>query len=502
MVSFNSLCVYWKWPSAIQRYQFVAVLAAGFLMELTLGTTHTYGNMVPYMVSYVRNQSAPANLMSSDTVYLYALQYAGIASSVMLGGTLQQYLGPRIVSLCGGWFMSLGVALTYFTIQYSFWLAMLTYGFMFGFGIGLGYVIPLTCAVKWLPKYKGMANGIVLSGIGCSAMLFNFVQTAYINPSNYSPTCNAPCNRGEEKYFTQQDLINRVPFVFLLLAFIYSVLQFVACIFLVYPSPTEQYCPVAKDNDSESKEENCQSTKQDGNTTDNAKSKSTTLDRIFLNLKLNRLFSSKSESTSDSDSANLSPLQMLAKLDFYLLCIILVSEKIPLSFIITLYKVFGQNVIDNDHFLAAAGSVSAVFNLLGRIFWGALADKTSYKLALLLQSTTMCFLLYTFYGVSILSPALYFIWLCGIFFCIGGLFSLLPTATATAFGLRYFGTNYAIIYSTGVIGVVLAAFIVGFFEHIFGWKWFFVVSGGINAVAYAAVLSKLCYHYVLYSKEK
>ena len=468
-------------------------------MELTFGTMYTYGNMVPYMVSYVRNQSAPSNLKSSDTIYLLALQTFGLGSSMLLGGILERQVGPRITSVCGGWIMSLGVALTYFTIQYSFWLTLLTYGFMFGFGTGLGYMAPLACAIKWLPKYKGVANGIVLSGIGCSALLFNFVQTAYINPSNYSPTCNAPC---DEKYFTQEDLINRVPFVFLLLAFIYSVLQFIACIFLVNPSPTGGYCPVAKDDDSESKEENCQSTKQDDSTKELKQPKSTTLDRIFPNLKPNQLFSSMSESASDSDSANISPLQMLMKLEFYFLCIMLLSEGVPLGFVVSLYKVFGQNVIDNDYFLTAAGSVGAMFNLLGRILWGALADKTSYKLALLLQSTTMCFLLYTFYGVSILSPALYFIWLCGIFFCVGGIFSLLPTATATAFGPDYMGVNYPIIYSSAIISAVIGAFTVGWFEHIFGWKWFFVVSGGIATVAYAAVLSKLCYQHVLLSFKK
>ena len=473
MVSYTSLCVYWKWPPPLQRYQFITVLAAGFLMHLTFGTIYTYGNMVPYMVSYARNQSAPAGLRNADTVYVYALQVAGVGSSMTLGGILEQRLGPRIVSLCGGWTMSLGVALTYFTIQYSFWLTLVTYGFMFGFGTGLGYMAPLACAIKWLPKHKGVANGIVLSGIGCSALLFNFVQTAYINPSNYSPTCNsASCSDGN--YFTQQDLINRVPFVFPILGLIYSVLQFIACIFLVNPSPTEGYHPVPDNENETSAKDKCQST-----AICDSESKENTL--------------------SDSDAVNLSPREMLTKLNFYLLFIILLSGSLPIAFVVTLYKAFGQSLIDGDYLLTTAGSVSAMFNLLGRILWGALADKTSYKLALLLQSTTMCFLLYTFYGVSILSPALYFIWLCGIFFCVGGLYSLLPTAVAKAFGPDYMGVNYGIMYVAVVLASVMASFIAELFERVVGWDWVFVIPAGVATIAY---VTALCYRHRVYEVRK
>ncbi len=40
---------------------------------------------------------------------------------------------------------------------------------------------------QWFPKHKGRVNGIVMSGFGGGSLIFNHVETAYINPLNLSP---------------------------------------------------------------------------------------------------------------------------------------------------------------------------------------------------------------------------------------------------------------------------------------------------------------------------
>ena len=49
------------------------------------------------------------------------------------------------------WFFfrfSLGILLTYYSIKMSFILTVLTYGFVFGAGVGIAYAPPLACAMK------------------------------------------------------------------------------------------------------------------------------------------------------------------------------------------------------------------------------------------------------------------------------------------------------------------------------------------------------------------
>ena len=44
-----------------------------------------------------------------------------------------------------------------------------------------------------------------------------------------------------------------------------------------------------------------------------------------------------------------------------------------------LLQAYGQTFIHDDHFLSLVASVSAIFNAVGRPFWGLLADRAGYR---------------------------------------------------------------------------------------------------------------------------
>ena len=52
--------------------------------------------------------------------------------------------------------------------------------------------------LQWLPRRKGLAAGIIVSGFGAGAFVFDQVQTAFINPHNVRATTNLP--ESTEKY--------------------------------------------------------------------------------------------------------------------------------------------------------------------------------------------------------------------------------------------------------------------------------------------------------------
>ena len=55
-------------------------------------------------------------------------------------------------------------------------------------------------------------------------------------------------------------------------------------------------------------------------------------------------------------------------------CAVLITQSVS-----GFYKAFGQTFIQDDHFLSFVGAVSSVFNCSGRLFYGVLMDKTSYR---------------------------------------------------------------------------------------------------------------------------
>ena len=53
---------------------------------------------------------------------------------------------------------------------------------------------------QWMPSHRGFANGVVVAGFGAGALIFDQVQTAYINPHNLkvAVTAHGSCGKVEK----------------------------------------------------------------------------------------------------------------------------------------------------------------------------------------------------------------------------------------------------------------------------------------------------------------
>ena len=103
--------------------------------------------MNPYLASYFRKYDSDAVNYNQMTWFL-SLMIVGQGATLMVGGWLEQKLGPRIATAIGCSIASIGVLLTYFTVKLSFWPCILTYGLLFGLGLGIAYTPPLVCGMK------------------------------------------------------------------------------------------------------------------------------------------------------------------------------------------------------------------------------------------------------------------------------------------------------------------------------------------------------------------
>lgn len=545
---------WWKFSRHFPLVRACIVIAGGFLVHLSLGTLYTFGNLAPYIVSYIRNSSHPSDLQFGTSTWIYALSLMGQGGSMFFGGWLSARIGPRWSTLIGSWLMSAGVLLSYLTIKISFWLLLLTYGVMFGLGVGIGYVAPLACAMRWLPRWKGIANGVVVAGFGFGALIFDFVQTSYINPDNLAPEPSDGNNN--EKYFTQPELLERVPSVFLVLGGTYAVMQLIGSLLLANP-PEEyerdnississlgnginsaSYFPVNDDaksvestdidkaspevtvNDlsqrskspfeslfTSNKGESDEEKDDDLSGSFNETSDLLSPQRLIVREKKKRddghdqksqRRNSKSDQQSDLESSmsswtpnvitSLKPTQMLRKLNFYHLWFMFASNGMAVVFTATLYKFFALTFIDDDHFLALVGSIASVFNCTGRIIWGVLADKVSYKFALVLLGATMTAFHLTFYATIVGGKPMLFIWVCVIFFCIGGNFTLFPTAIGRTFGPKYVATNYGLLFSSQIIAGFLEAILSQFLIHRVQWYGLMFLISGVSSVGFVLAL--------------
>lgn len=440
----------------------VLSIVGGFLLHLTLGTLYCFGNLNTYMTSYLRvHVPGQENKHYSDAVWIPTLATLGQGLFMTLSGHLEEKIGIKFTILLGSCLMSSGVFLTYFTIQHSMWLTTFTYGFMFGLGTALAYAPPMGVAMRWYPKSKGLVNGVIVGGFGAGAFLFNQVQTAYLNPDNLSLDASG--------YFTNPEVLDRVPSVFLLLGSIYTMMQLVAVLLINPPSDDDVASTVPIVSSAVDDEEIIY---QDESFDEHSPLSSLPESGISM----------QEMQISQEVSDNVRPGEVVKTYEFWILWFTFVVNTQAVGYINTMYKAFGQTFIDDDHFLAVTGAFAALFNSSGRVFWGHLSDVFGYKLCMLMVTVLISFLFGTLYFTIYGTKVLYAVWIWFIFFSFCGNFVLLPTASAVCFGTKYSSKNYGLIMTGSAAAAPIIAILTQGLSPIIGYLGMFIIISCFSAV--------------------
>ncbi|CAG2183970.1 unnamed protein product, partial [Oppiella nova] len=113
---------------------------------------------------------------------------------------------------------------------------------------------------------------------------------------------------------------------------------------------------------------------------------------------------------------------------------------------------------------------ASVFNAFGRIVWGQVLDKTSFKTSFIAVCALLTGLILTFITTqSFNSKLLYFMWVSAIFFSFSGIFVIFPTATAQVFGKTNAGTIYGLLFTAPALSSLIGALLFQIIQHELGW---------------------------------
>ncbi len=374
-------------------------------------------------------------------------------------GHLEEMVGVRFTIIFGSTLMTLGVYLTALTIQVSVVLTVITYGLMFGVGIAMAYAPPLGVAMRWFPRQKGLVNGVIVGGFGLGAFVFNQVQSAYLNPGN------APLD--PDGYFSDDRILNRVPSVFLLLGSVYGVIQAMAVLLIAPPNEGDQQSMVplvthATDGDDEEEfieeeeEEAILGEEDEGDEQElvNGDLSSARQQQQQQQRQTGSSREGEREGRASSlsvslghpeEAENIKPGQAARTKEFWILWGTFFLNTQAITYINTMYKAYGQEFIQDDHFLAIVGALAAVFNACGRVFWGHLCDGFGYRACMMVVTAAVGLLYATFYLVQFGGKPIFALWIWAIFFCFCASFVLLPTATAQCFGTKWVHDQFMVI---------------------------------------------------------
>ena len=90
--------------------------------------------------------------------------------------------------------------------------------------------------------------------------------------------------------------------------------------------------------------------------------------------------------------------------EFYILWFTRLSVVLITQVVAALYKAFGTTFINDDQFLSVVGAAASVFNCSGRLVYGFIMDKSSYKVGMSIEATMLTILVSTFYLTSLVDP--------------------------------------------------------------------------------------------------
>uniref|UniRef100_A0A914C4C0 Major facilitator superfamily (MFS) profile domain-containing protein n=1 Tax=Acrobeloides nanus TaxID=290746 RepID=A0A914C4C0_9BILA len=436
-----------------QNTRICIVITGAVLIHLSLGTYHTFGNMLPYMASYMQNYT-DSSIRLEHLIWIPTFQGC-FPFAMIIGGYLTSRLGPRLAAAVGCGTMVSGVCLSYWTIQQGFWPFLFTYGFMFGLGQGIAYVIAVSVVINWAPHMVGFGSGIVAAGFGISSSIFAPIQTHLVNPKNYAPS--------KEGYFPQGDLLEKVPGIFFSLSIIYAIMQAIGLIVICDPPP-----------------QNGLLSHKDMNGTCS----------IETHHEVENGSDSDSEIDFGSEPVSLTPREMLKSSTFYWLFAALFCCSFYGNLFYNLYKTFGETFIQDDMFLAVAFSIGSIANAIARIGWGILTDRTSFQFTLSIATCMATVLLLTMpLTAAIGSKWLFLFWLIGMFICMAATHALFITAAVRCFGTEHKTINYGcLILSTTFSGVLLALGTQYFFLYI-GYFWMFIGAAIFPFAAFLLISS-------------
>jgi MFS family permease len=398
------------------------IAGAGTLVMLCLGTVYSWSLFTQPLVFGLRLSTVSAG-------WPFAIAIFSLGLGAVVGGRWQDRVGPRTVTLVGILLWGLGNLLAGLgSATFGLPWLIATYGIVAGFGNGMAYITPVATVTKWFPDKRGLASGIVVMGFGLGAFAYNFIVKslpAYALAAKHA-SLYADAKAAAAKAGTAFDP-TQFPVLASDLSGIFSILLVSGIVFAIVGGlcATQLVNPPA------------------GYQAGGARA------------------------AALSHEGSLAPSQVLATPQFYLLWtmlflnvtagILIVSSAVPII----------RELTGADAKLAATlYAFVAIFNGLGRFFWGAVSDRIGRNAAFTAifgVQAVVFFLLGGLHSFPLVMGAFAIVLL-----CYGGGFGTMPSFNADYFGTKYLGINYGMILTAWGTAGLLGPFIGSYFKDATG----------------------------------
>ncbi|GFN82594.1 oxalate:formate antiporter-like isoform x1 [Plakobranchus ocellatus] len=470
----------------LQRY--CSIVGAHFIRS-PYSFMWIYGNLSAYTDSYFRFACYP-KCWDWDPQWLLSLYVAGMFPGYFMVKPLKKIFGLKWTGLIAMVMFNAAMFGSAWSQQVSIILTAVMYGALLGTGAGISSSVTIQMVSGWAPEKAAV---LVASTSGTATLLSvvqNQIITAFVNPNNFKPDANI----GPKTYFSQREILDRVPSVLIIYGAITIGLQLIGYLLISNPPKPSQEATadtaVLEKHNADKLEEwdansfsqtNHDQSMKDYGSNSPSKTGINTLD-LFKRSRDDRIGEFNIETIEETEGTDniysYTPKEVLRSPVFYAVCFFGIAIEYGLLLKANFYKKFALLYIHNDKYLTLVGTLVPIISTGSRVLFGTLMDKSllSLKDVAIIGLSLNCVLCAFWYISARVNAILYMFLVLGLAAAQSLMYVVIPTAALRLFGPVHLSTNYGLLASCTFICSILSPVITSLFLHAFGWPWVFITG--------------------------
>ncbi|GFO30782.1 oxalate:formate antiporter-like isoform x1 [Plakobranchus ocellatus] len=496
-----------------RREKYCSIIGAHLAMA-PLSFLWIYGNLSAYMDSYFHFSCSP-KCTDADAHWIISLYNGLTCPGIFLERPLERRLGLKWTGIVAMVTCALALFGSAWVLQQSVaWTAVL-YGVLLGHSVGVTLSVSFQIVTNWAPDKAAILVATSTGAATGLSIIENQLITAYVNPRNLKPTSYI----GPKMFFSQAEILNRVPMAVIIYAAITLFLQVVGYSLITNPPPAssdqqpsgnsnKKKMEIIEDNRDGHAFPTSLVTLENATNANNQKqygSKNGSNDILDnqgssqpepngIGRSDHAIFNiAEKEAVTDIQARDVpkswKPSEAIKTPVFYSLFMFGISIAYGLTLKANYYKQFALLYIHNDNYLTLVGTLIPVMSTSSRILYGTCLDKGLFNIkdalviALAINSVMSAF----WFIAPQIDAIFYMILVLLLALTQGTTFVVLPTAAFRIFGPDHFSNNYGLLYTGILVAGILSAIVVPPLLHSLGWFWLFTSVSILSLVTIVMV---------------
>lgn len=442
------------------------------LIYFSYGGIIIWGSVKDYLVSYFRVYNE--NLTLKDVNILLAGMAIPCGLSAIFSIQITNRVGFKTVFKSCALIYAFGVFFSAFCK--NFYLFAFLYSFLSGTAAGFSYTPIIYTIWNHFYEIKGRISGYMFGAFGVANLFFIPFATFLVNPENKKALIQVQEGKDTLSYFGE-DVYKNVPRMLMIMGLIYFVCCFIGS-HLLEPCDLIQVDkeePMALYRNDEAQKNFNEQDQEMQNKNDHLNFFSTPKQEFNDYERKMMSLNSGGDKTASLKNDDELLVTSSKKLSYFTKnCPNLKSGLFSKTFIILFinsilianfslflninFKTYGLTKIKDDYFITFGAFLNGIASTIGRVFWGYILDKMSFKFLYLLIQITLAIFSFSF-PLFAANQTYFAVWIVSIAFCDGGMMCILGPGLIKIFGMDVGAKLYPIKACSFYISLIIVPII-------------------------------------------